>query len=143
MKMVCLFVIGGMLVLLTAGVSTSEEQIFRAETPKVQSAMKEMEERLNKAEDALVLENLPAVARLVKELDTSCHKVCSVDLSTSKLSDSERREFTRLSNELDYRVDRLVSAAKDSSANVVQYEFEKVRQSCKNCHRVFRRQKGA
>lgn len=139
MKRFGLAALSGAGVLLVVGAVVCGEEIFRSDTPQVKSTMKKLDEYLNKVEDALVAEDLPRAANLAKELDTVCHKLCDLDLSNAKLSDSEREEFKRLRDDFHYRVGRLDTASKESSLDVARFEFEKARQSCGNCHKLFKR----
>lgn len=131
-----LSVAGGLLVI---GSMVCGEETFRSDTPRVKSTMKVLDDYLNKVEDALVAEDLAKAAGLAKELDTACHKLCDLDISNSRLSSSEREEFKRLREDFHYRVERLNTAAKESSTDIARFEFEKARQSCGNCHRLFKK----
>ncbi len=128
-------------VLLVLGSVVCGEDAFRSATPQVKSTMQKLDEYLNKVEDAIVAEDLPRAASLAQELDTACHKLCDLDLSNTKLTSSEQEEFNRLREDFHYRVERLNVAAKESSTDIAQFEFEKARQSCGNCHRLFKKKK--
>jgi hypothetical protein len=101
--------------------------------------MKKLDEYLNKVEDAIIAEDLPRAASLAKELDDATHKLCSVDLTNTKMSNAEKEEFNRLREDFHYRIERLDAAAKESSVDIAQFEFEKARQSCGDCHRRFKK----
>lgn len=115
------------------------EEIFRSDTAQVKSTMKVMDEYLNKVEDAIIAEDLKLAANLAKELDNACHKLCNLDISDSKLSSPQQQEFNRLREDFHYRVERLTTAANESSIDIAQFEFEKARQSCGNCHKLFKK----
>jgi cytochrome c556 len=139
MKRFYLSVLSGVGVLMFTGSLLCGEDPLRSEATQVKSTMKVLDEYLNKVEDAIIAEDLLKAASLAKELDTATHKLCNVDVSKTKLSSSEQQEFNRLREDLHYRVERLNSAAKESSVEVAQFEFEKARQSCGNCHNLFKK----
>ncbi|HHT9120695.1 MAG TPA: cytochrome c [Candidatus Hypogeohydataceae bacterium YC41] len=139
MKRLCFTVLSGVGILLATGSVVCGDDSFRSDTPQVKSTMKTLDEYLNKVEDAIIAEDLPKAASMAKELDTACHKLCDLDLSNSKLSKSDLDEFKKLREDFHYRVERLDTAAKQSSVDIAQFEFEKARQSCENCHRRFRK----
>jgi hypothetical protein len=139
MKRFYLIALSGVGVLLIIGSVVCGEDVFRSATPEVKSTMKKLDEFLNKVEDALMAGDLPRASNLAKDLDMACHKLCDVDLSTAKLTSPEKEEFKRLREDFHYRIERFSTAAKESSTDIAQFEFEKARQSCGNCHKLFKK----
>lgn len=141
MKRFYLIALSGVGVLLIMGSVVCGQDVFRSATPEVKSTMKKLDEFLNKVEDALMAGDLPRASSLAKDLDTATHKLCNIDLSTSKLTSAEQEEFKRLREDFHYRIDRFSAAAKESSTDIAQFEFEKARQSCGDCHKLFKKKK--
>ncbi|HHT9118390.1 MAG TPA: hypothetical protein ACFYD1_07145 [Candidatus Hypogeohydataceae bacterium YC38] len=137
MKIFCLAALS---VLLVIGPAVCGEETLGSAAPKVKSTMKILDNYISKIEDALIAEDLSKAANLANELDKVCHKLCNLDLSNSKLSRFEQSEFNRLREDFHSRVDRLSSSTHESSVDVAQLEFEKAKQACNNCHKLFKKQ---
>ncbi len=137
------FALASVAIIFLFGSTAGSQEMYRSAPAEkeVKSTMKVLEDYLNKIEDALIAEDLVKAASLGKELDNATHKLCNLDLSTSKLSSDEQDEFKRLRDDFHYRIDRLNASAKESVPEIAQYEFEMARQACSNCHKTFKRRK--
>lgn len=106
---------------------------------KVKDAMKTLQEGLDGLEEAVLKDDMPQAVKLAHEVDEACHYVCNLDLSRAELSRKEKLEFVKLRDNMHKRIEIMSVAVDKGIPDVAMEESYKVRESCENCHRVFKR----
>ena len=113
------------------------------ETPssevKVKDTMKTLQEGLDNLEEAVLKDDMPMAVKLAREVDEASHYICKLNLSNSELSKKEQQEFVKLREDMHKRIDIMAVAVEKGLPDVVIEESYKVRESCENCHKVFKK----
>ena len=135
--------LSGVLILLTlcTGAPAFGKEIY--ETPssevKVKDTMKTLQEGLDNLEEAVLKDDMPLAVKLAREVDEASHYICKLNLSNSELSKKEQQEFVKLREDMHKRIDIMAVAVEKGLPDVVIEESYKVRESCENCHKVFKK----
>jgi predicted GNAT family acetyltransferase len=106
---------------------------------KVKDAMTIMQEDLDNLEDAVLKDDFKQAVRLSNEIDEANHYVCNLDLSRTELSKQEQNKFNQLRNDMHKQTHALRLAVDKGSPDMVLEESHKLRETCENCHQVFKK----
>src|SRR3989338_618481 len=106
---------------------------------KVKDAMKTLQQGLDNLEEAVLKDDMPLAVKLAREVDNASHFICNLDLARSEFSKKEKQEFVKLREDMHKRIDIMAVAVEKGLQDVVIEESYKVRESCENCHKVFKK----
>ena len=106
---------------------------------KVKDAMKTLQQGLDNLEEAVLKDDMPLAVKLAREVDNASHFICNLDLARSEFSKKEKQEFVKLREDMHKRIDIMAVAVEKGLPDVVIEESYKVRESCENCHKVFKK----
>lgn len=106
---------------------------------KVKDAMKTLQQGLDNLEEAVLKDDMALAVKLAREVDNASHFICNLDLARSEFSKKEKQDFVKLREDMHKRIDIMAVAVEKGLPDVVIEESYKVRESCENCHKVFKK----